>query len=173
MQQIFADAVLTQIQVQTGLEFMSRLQHLQCDLFTDFEVEKPEIIIKFSLLPQVASYEDGLYKDLSNEQFMDRISEPINDGYFEVEIFNDNKDFKFVTIKDSLAISEDGGLSYEPVSNKTRIIVRLHHEKGYSSVGLAMMSIFGVIIVPGLIFGVTWFRFRASSGTGYENMNHE
>ena len=67
----------------------------------------------------MASYEDGTYKDLSNEQFMDRISEPINDGYFEVEIFNDNKDFKFVTIKDSLAISEDGGLSYElRVSNK-------------------------------------------------------
>ena len=63
---------------------MSRLQYLECDLFTDFEIENPEIIIKFSLLPQVASYEDGTYKDLSNDQFMERISEPINDGYFEV-----------------------------------------------------------------------------------------
>ncbi|CAG5086360.1 Oidioi.mRNA.OKI2018_I69.PAR.g11188.t1.cds [Oikopleura dioica] len=173
MQQIFADAVLTQIQVQTGLEFMSRLQHLECDLFTDFEIENPEIIIKFSLLPQVASYEDGTYKDLSNDQFMERISEPINDGYFEVEIFMNQKDLQFLTIKDSLAISQDGGLTYEPVSNKTRVITRIHHEKGYKPVGVAMMCLFGLLIVPGLIFGATWFRFRQSSGTGYENMNHE
>ena len=44
---------------------------------------------------------------------MDRISEPINDGWFEVEVFFNNKDFQFMTIKDSLAISEDGGLTYE------------------------------------------------------------
>ena len=43
----------------------------------------------------------------------------------------DQKDLQFLTIKDSLAISEDGGLTYEPVSNKTRVITRIHHEKGY------------------------------------------
>lgn len=38
LQQNFGDAVRSQIQVDTGLYFQSRMQNFENDLFTDFEV---------------------------------------------------------------------------------------------------------------------------------------
>ena len=49
--------------------------------------------------------------------------------------FGDGKggSWNFYSVKDSLAISYDGGVIYEPQSNNTRVIVKIDHVKGYST----------------------------------------
>ena len=49
--------------------------------------------------------------------------------------FGDGKggSWNFYSVKDSLAISYDGGVIYEPQSNNTRVIIKIDHVKGYST----------------------------------------
>ena len=66
--------------------FQSRMQRFQTDLFTDFEIEQPEIIIKFTLLPTIKSFITGEFEDITNEDFLNDIGPMINDGGLEVRI---------------------------------------------------------------------------------------
>ena len=96
----------------------------------------------------------------------------------------------FHSVADSLAISYDGGVIYEPTSNKTIVKVKIEHEKGFSTgnsilarfshsvqvvqvdilgglVGMTLLCLFGMIF---LVVGVTWFRFKSSAATSYDTL---
>lgn len=45
----------------------------------------------------------------------------------------------FHSVADSLAISYDGGVIYEPTSNKTIVKVKIEHEKGFSTGNLILV----------------------------------
>ena len=53
---------------------------------------------------------------------------------------------RFNSVPDSLAISYDGGVTYEPQSNQTRIIVKITHEKGYST-GMGSTRVVEILIL--------------------------
>merc|ERR1711937_709822 len=109
------------------------------------EIEEPEIIIKFTLLPTIKSFITGEYEDITNEDFLNDIGPMINDGGFEVPFGDGNGgSWDFYSVKDSLAISYDGGVIYEPQSNNTRVIVKIDHVKGYSTAGMVFMCLIGL-----------------------------
>ena len=88
-------------------------------------------MIRFALLPYKA-YND--FEDLSNDEFLDRIKEPIDDEEIAVTFPDGDGDgLTFHSVKDSLAISYDGGIIYEPQTNKTVEKIVIVHEKGYSA----------------------------------------
>jgi len=76
----------------------------------------------------------------------------------------------FHSVSDSLAISYDGGIVYEPMSNKTVIKVVIEHEKGYTTGGMVFMALIGLFGMAGIIIGLTWFRFKRSSATSYDTL---
>ena len=87
-------------------------------------------MIRFALLPY-KSYND--FEDLSNDDFLERIRDPIDDEEIAVTYPQGSGDgLTFISVRDSLAISYDGGVIYEPQTNKTVVKVVIVHEKGYS-----------------------------------------
>ena len=120
-------------------------------------------MIRFSLLPY-QSFND--YEDLTNEEFLNRIQEPI-DGemiavsiicsiekrpkistrYVQVQFYNKDDALIFHSVSDSLAISYDGGIVYEPMSNKTVIKVVIEHEKGYSTGNVTTDNLYENLII--------------------------
>jgi len=165
----FPSSVMVQIEVLTGLSLQTRIQHMHVDLYTDFELEDPEIMIRFSLLPYQA-FND--YEDLTNEEFLNRIQPTIDGEEIAVQFYPDGSDnsLDFHSVSDSLAISYDGGVVYEPMSNKTVIKVVIEHEKGYTTGGMVFMALIGLFGMAGLIIGLTWFRFKRSSATSYDTL---
>ena len=57
-------------------------------------------------------------------------------SFFQLTVYDPahpDVNYWFHSVADSLAISYDGGVIYEPTSNKTVVKVKIEHEKGYST----------------------------------------